>query len=361
MANLQEYKCPCCGGAISFDTSIQKLKCPYCDTEFEVSTLADYDKELSSDKKDSMDWGDDTTVQWQEGDEEGLRVYVCKSCGGEIIGDENTAAMSCPYCDNPIVVMGSVKGQLKPDYIIPFKLDKKAAMAKYKEHLQGKKLLPKAFKTNNHIEEIKGMYVPYWVFDSDADAHIRYRGEKVRTWSDAKNNYTETSHYAISRSGSISFEHVPADGSAKLDDTLMESLEPFDFKDAVPFQTAYFAGYVADKYDVSKEQVLSRVNERMKRSTEDEFRSTVNGFTNVIPENTSISLVQGKANYVMYPAWIMTTKWNGQNYIFAMNGQTGKFVGDLPSDKSITTKIFIKTTVIVTLIAFLVQSLFYFV
>ena len=127
MQTLQEYKCPCCGGAIAFDSTLQKMKCPYCDTEFEMETLKDYDAELQNEQQDQMEWETAAGSDWQEGETDSLRSYVCKSCGGEIVGDESMAASACPYCGNPIVVTGQFSGALKPDYVIPFKLDKKAA------------------------------------------------------------------------------------------------------------------------------------------------------------------------------------------------------------------------------------------
>ena len=142
MSALQEYKCPCCGGAIAFDSAVQKMKCPYCDTEFEMETLAAYDAELQTDKPDEMNWDEPAGSEWQEGEDNGLVSYVCNSCGGEIVADENTAATSCPFCGNPVVMMGRVSGMLKPDYVIPFKLDKKAAKAALTKHYSGKKLLP---------------------------------------------------------------------------------------------------------------------------------------------------------------------------------------------------------------------------
>ena len=36
--------------------------------------------------------------------------------------------------------------------------------------------------------------------------------------------------------------------------------------------------------------------------------------------------------------WVLSTSWQGNNYIFAMNGQTGKFVGNLPVDKAAARK-----------------------
>ena len=257
MQTLQEYKCPCCGGAIAFDSTLQKMKCPYCDTEFDMETLASYDAGLNG-EQDSMEWETSAGTQWQEGEADGLRTYVCKSCGGEIVGDENTAATSCPFCGNPVVMMGQFSGALKPDHVIPFKLDKNAAKAGLMQHLSGKRLLPKIFKDQNHIDEIKGIYVPFWLFDTDADAQVCYRTTKVRVWSDSKYDYTDTSHFLVNRSGSVSFEHIPVDGSTKMPDDLMESIEPFNFSAAVDFQTAYLAGYLADKYDVDAEQPLRR-------------------------------------------------------------------------------------------------------
>lgn len=333
MAVLQEYKCPCCGGAITFDSHIQKMKCPYCDTEFEMETLVSYDNEIKNEPAENMSWNDTAGAQWQNGEADGLRSYVCKSCGGEIVGDATTAATSCPFCGNPVVMMEQFSGSLKPDYVIPFQVDKQAAKAALKQHYSGKRFLPKVFNDENHIDEIKGIYVPVWLFDANADADIRYKATRVRTWSDRNYNYTETSFFAVSRGGEIGFEHIPVDGSTKMDDALMESIEPFDFSGAVDFQTAYLAGFLADKYDVDSQQSIERANQRIKKSTEDAFASTVQGYTTVLPEATSIRLQNGKAKYALYPVWLLNTTWNGQKYTFAMNGQTGKFVGDLPLDK----------------------------
>lgn len=333
MQTLQQFKCPCCGGSIEFDSSAQKMKCPYCDTEFEVEALQNLDSEMNRDAPDNMDWNVKVGGEWQEDEEEKIVTYICQSCGGEIICDENTAATSCPYCDNPVVISGKLSGTLKPDYVIPFKLDKEAAKKGLLKHLSGKRLLPKVFKDQNHIDEIKGVYVPFWLYDADVDARIRYRATKVRMWSDNNYNYTDTSHFAVVRGGQIGFERVPADGSTKMADDLMESIEPFDFSEAVDFKTAYLAGYLADKYNVSAQESEERANNRIKRTTEEEFAATVHGYNNVTTESSNINLKNGLVKYALYPVWLLNTTWNGKKYTFAMNGQTGKFVGNLPVDK----------------------------
>ena len=341
MAALQEYKCPACGGAIAFDSQLQKMKCPYCGTEYEMETLAAYDEELKNEKEDNIDWGKTGGGEWSEDELADLNVYGCKSCGGEIVVDGTTSATACPFCDNPVVIMGRFSGALRPNYIIPFKLDKKQAKAKFSEHLVGKKLLPKVFKDENHIDEIKGLYVPFWLFDADVDASIRYRATRVNVYSDSRYNYTRTSHYSVSRAGTAGFSNVPVDGSAKMDDDLMESIEPFDFKDAVDFQTAYLAGYLADKYDVAEGESIDRANERIRKSIEDEFAAAVGSqYEAIVPEQSSIQLQNGEAKYALYPVWVLNTTWRGEKYTFAMNGQTGKFVGNLPMDKGAYWKYF---------------------
>ena len=264
---------------------------------------------------------------------EGLRVYTCQSCGGQIVADETTGASECPFCGNAVVMMGQFAGDLKPDLVIPFQVDKKTAMAALQNHYKGKILLPKVFKDENHIKEVKGLYVPVWLFDADANAHVRYKTTRVRTWSDSQYYYTETSHFSVTRAGGIGFANVPVDGSTKMDDALMESVEPFHMKDAVDFQTAYLAGYLADKYDVDSQQSVERANQRIRNSTENAFASTVQGYTTVTPVSTNIQLHNGQAKYALYPVWILNTQWKDQKFTFAVNGQTGKTVGDLPMDK----------------------------
>lgn len=355
MAILQEYKCPCCGGAIAFDSTAQKMKCPYCDTEFEMETLQQYDETLRQEQPDQLEWNTDAQQEWQDTD--GLRSYVCKSCGGEIVTDDTTAATACPFCGNPVVMMEQFSGTLKPDLVIPFKLDKKAAKEALKKHYVGKKLLPGVFRDENHIDEIKGMYVPVWLFDAKANANIRYRATRVRTWRDSNYDYTETQHFSVARSGSLAFEGIPVDGSEKMPDDMMESIEPFDLSEGVDFQTAYLAGFFADKYDVDAAQSVDRANQRVRVSTEEAFRSTVHGYMTVTPEHTSVQLANNKVRYALYPVWLLTTTWNGSRYQFIMNGQTGKIAGDLPVDKSLSKKYFWQTVGIVAAAAAAVQAL----
>ena len=349
------YKCPNCGGAIAFDPGAQKMKCPYCDTEFEMDALRDMDAALNEDGKDAMHWDTSGGTQWQAGETDGMRVYACKSCGGEILADENAGALSCPYCGNPVVMVGTFAGDLRPDLVVPFKLDKKAAKEALQRHLTGKKLLPRVFQSQNHIDEIRGVYIPFWLFDTEADAHLRFKGTRVHAWSDNEYDYTETEYYSVVRGGSLAYTGIPVDGASKIPNDLTESLEPYDLTEAVDFQTAYLAGYLADKYDVPKEDCIERANERIRQTTERVIRQeTCSEYSSVTLESSSIRFQNGRVRYVLLSAWILNTSWNGQNYQFAMNGQTGKFIGNLPMDKGAYWKYKLLYTGIFALISLLV-------
>ena len=305
MSEIKEYKCPACGGAMEFDSKSQKMKCPYCDTEISVDeyesliakadqvVAADAASDVETEQKKSENY---TAHDWNQDEIDNMVVYICQSCGGEITTDKNTGATTCPFCGNRVVLKGQFEGALKPDYVIPFKLDKKAAKEAYYKHLTGKAFIPSVFRQENHIDEIVGLYVPFWVFN-------------------------------------IESEHVPEDGSVKMDDALMESLEPYDFKDAVPFKSAYLAGYVADRYDVDQDECMKRAKKRIRRSTEDSFRETVNGYYALSTQSSTVNIRDSKTSYAMYPVWLLNTTWKGQKYTFAMNGQSGKIVGDLPADE----------------------------
>ena len=194
MSALLEQKCPCCGGAIEFNAGTQNMKCPYCDAEFDVAAMEQAADASANIGQDNFAWQTEAS-QWQSDEISGMGVYTCKSCGGEIVADATTGATTCPYCDNPVVMTSQFAGGLKPNLIIPFKYDKKQAKEALNKYIASKKMVPKIFKDQNHIDEIKGVYVPHWLFTGTAVATADFTAERVRRWSDSDNNYTETSYF----------------------------------------------------------------------------------------------------------------------------------------------------------------------
>lgn len=348
---LTNYRCPACSGPLHYGSKTGKMECDYCGSSFtlqEIESFYNPPKEetqseareepaeaASEEDQDTSEWDlRSAGSSWGE-DADHVRAYSCPSCGAELIFDETTAATSCPYCGSPTVIPGQLGGSLRPDYIIPFKLNKKEATEALKKHYHGKILLPKAFRTDNHIREIKGIYVPFWLFDADVDADMAFHGTTTSTHREGDYRVTETSHYDVRRKGRLSFRKVPVDGSQKMPDDLMDSLEPYNYQELTDFATVYLPGYMADKYDVSTEEASKRADLRCKNTTAAEVRATASHYTTLTPVYQRMALHQGQAKYALLPVWLLTTKWKDQTYLFAMNGQTGKMVGNLPMDRSL--------------------------
>ena len=334
MVTIDEYKCPNCAGAVKFDSSVQKMKCPYCDAEFETSVIVEYQKNAAAEAQaaDSFKWTDEAVRDWKEDELDGLSTGSCPSCGAELVGDQNTVAMVCPCCGNAQIVSKRLVGLMKPNYVIPFKLDKKAAVAALKDFCKGKRLLPDFFVEHNHINRIQGLYVPFWLFDAKASGNIRFKATKVKYWMDSNYNYIKTDYYSIIRDGALAFEKVPVDGSEKMDDDYMDSIEPFYYADIKDFHSTFLAGYTAEKYDVDASKSRDRAARRIKSSLERAFAKSVTGYATVTPEHSIVSVHDGKVSYAFFPVWVLNTKYNDANYTFMMNGQTGRLVGRLPVD-----------------------------
>ena len=345
-AQVTNYKCPSCTGPLHFVGASGKLECDYCGSQFDVAEIeamyADKEqaavqaqqqaeeKAAAAQGADSGEWDlSGLTADWGA-DGQGMKSYTCPSCGAELICDASTAATSCPYCGNPTVVPGQFSGTLKPDFVIPFKLSKEDAVAALKKHYQGKPFLPKSFTSGNHIQEIKGVYVPFWMFDGAASGFAHYEATRSHTHREGNEEVTVTEHYDVYRAGDLSFEKVPVDASSKMPDDHMDSIEPYDYAGLKPFSTAYLPGFLADKYDVTVEESRARADERCKKTLSDALRASVQGFESCVPINEQSFLQRGKVHYALMPVWLLNTKWQGKDFLFAMNGQTGKLVGDLP-------------------------------
>lgn len=354
--NGVEYKCPKCTGPLHYSAAEQKMQCEYCQSVFEVAEVeARYQNEIQqSQAGESTSSGWNQNVTTEEWTEDNVNSYNCKSCGAQVISETNELSINCPYCNNPTVLLGKFRGTVKPDYIIGFKLDKAQAVAKLKEHYKGKFFLPKAFSSENHVNEIKGMYVPYWLFSGEVEGSITYKADKTYTKEEGDYKVKTVEHYKIHREGKFKFNKLPMDASSKLDDTYMESVEPFNYADMVPFSSSFLPGFMADIYDVSVEDTAGRIAERLINSMKENLRKTVNGYENVRIDSDAINIRKDTVNYAFLPVWILNTKWNDKNYTFMMNGQTGKFVGDLPVDKAkfwITfASIFVGLSIIIMLI-----------
>ncbi|SHK26546.1 hypothetical protein SAMN02745248_02177 [Hathewaya proteolytica DSM 3090] len=358
------YKCPSCGAPLPFDSLSQKMKCHYCDSTFDVDAVKAYNEELDKDNsEDTFQWKETTHEHKDESysnndstfeDKDSFSSYRCTSCGGEIIADKTTSATSCPYCGNTAIIETQISGIYKPDLIIPFKLDKSLAKDIYAKFTSKKLLLPNIFKSQSTIDNIKGVYVPFWLFDCDSHGRARFEGTRVKHWSDSNYNYTKTDYYTIIREGEARFKKLPIDGSSKMPNEYMEAIEPFQYSSIVNFDKTYLSGFFAEKYDEDSQSCKPRANERIKNTTHDLLKSTVMGYNSCVTRSLTVNTSHGTFAYALLPVWLLNVRFKNQLYSFAINGQTGKVVGKLPVSAGKTLLYFLLTFILTFAIALLI-------
>lgn len=327
------YKCPSCGSPLVWGG--EGLQCEACGNKYKTEDMQAYAEALEKNARESrMDWqGFENHARFDSEEAQKMRTFNCTTCGAEVMTDENTAATRCVYCGSPALIPERFEGGLRPDAVIPFLVSREEAEKKLRAHFDGKKLLPNDFVRSCRVEEVTGLYVPYFLFDCEADARMTYRTTRVRTRRQGDYMVTYTSHYYVEREGEVQFARIPVDASSRVSNVLTEAVEPFDFNALCDFKMPYMAGYQADKYDETIENCIPRVNERVTESTVNAFRDTVQGYVSVAPDQQKLNLTRGQTRYVLLPVWLLTVRYGDQSFPFAINGQTGKLVGELPVDK----------------------------
>lgn len=337
MGEVVSHKCPNCGSALNYSVENQAIKCVSCDSVFSQEEMAKYTKLMDAyEAGESGERNEQSNLEWDRstGEQlslEGQKGYQCESCGGSIIVGEDVAATKCPYCDNPALFSQQLTGMLKPDVIIPFAIRKNEMKDRLKKFLRGKFLVPAVFRNDHRIEESSGVYVPFWLYNTDVHADVRYNATIVNSYRQGDYRVTETRHYLCRRGGDFDFENIPADASKTMKDEYMDSIEPFHFEEIKDFDGMYMAGFMADKYTVTAEENLERVNARVSSTCVSELSKTLTGYSSYYVTGSRVTnRSKGSVRYAMMPVWIMATRFKGKVYEFVMNGQTGKVVGTVP-------------------------------
>ena len=332
MSKVLDNKCPNCGAAIHFKPDLGKFKCDYCDSEFTAEQLKDMEK-----------------INKEEVDTTNYVNYNCPDCGAEIITDENTTATFCVYCGNTSIIKNRLSGEFAPSKIIPFKMEKKKAIEAFKNLRKGKPLTPKSFTSESNIEKIQGVYIPFWLYRVDVNGTIEATATRVKSWSSGDTHYTKTDYYNVIRTGTMTYHRVPVDGSTRFSNDMMNTIEPFDYNKLIDYNHAYLSGFLAEKYDVNKEEAFNDAKTRTLNSTKIEMLNSMNGYTSKTIKKNDLNSKQTGVEYALLPVWMVNVKYNNEYYLFAMNGESGKFIGNIPIDK--------KKALLIGIITFIISFL----
>lgn len=316
---VMSYKCPNCGGGLTFDPKSQKLICEYC--------LSEFTKE--------------ETEKFEDAAADAL-VYICPSCGAEIVTDETTAATFCYYCHNPIVLSGRVSGEFLPDQVLPFAIDKKRAEEMFLTWISKKKFVPESFYSRDQIEKLSGVYFPYFLYSCKVDGKVSANAEKVNSWVSGNTRFTEHKQYRIERGGCLDVKNLTRNALSKGNRELVEGVLPFETDKMVPFQTGYLSGFMAEKRDMESQTFTPEAEQEVRDYTIQNLTSDLSGYSSVQMQSSEARIRDARWQYALLPVWVMTYrhKEHGKTYYFAMNGQTGKICGKLPVDQGKLLKLF---------------------
>lgn len=324
-----QYKCPNCGADMAYDSKSGTLHCESCGLKENIEQYKQLDIGDSF-FKETKEESPSSPQLFQENE---AKEYHCKNCGAILMTDNDTTATTCSFCGAGVVLADRLSGKLAPTRVIPFTISKDEATAAFKKWCRKGLLTPKGFMTADRIKSITGMYVPFFLYDVNGKGEVTATCTKVRIYTRGDYIYTETRYYHVFRRADLFYNKIPVDASEKMNDALMDKLEPFSYNNLKEFQMPYLAGFISERYNYDEQQLFPRVKERAEKYVNEYLRSSIVGYTSTVVTNEKIQVNKRHSDYTLLPVWMVCYDYNQAEHIFAMNGQTGKIVGTPPISK----------------------------
>lgn len=323
---MQIYKCKNCDAPLFWNAKTNSLHCEFCGETYQTTDFEDVTVNEEHVPQEII--ADQEPVQ-----NEDTVSYVCQNCQGTVVATKTTMATTCPYCGEAISITSKSTGDFRPSMIIPFALTKQQAQKIYSDQLKKSKLIPQIFLDNNTIEKIQGVYVPFYLHTLTDRANHTFRGEKVSHSRRGDDRITTHHIYHLHIDADYNFEKVPTDASKKLSNKLMDAIEPFVYGQLQDYNPAFMAGFLAEQKDDDPQLLKDRVLSRCKESAEAMAKDRFSGYSSIVTVDRAHDIQEYNTDYVMLPVWVLNVKHEQTKYQFLINGQTGKFAGELPLDK----------------------------
>lgn len=368
MSNAQTYQCPNCNGVMSFDPTTGKICCEYCGHVFEEGEaeaaipLSDtpVERHATTHAESVEDFLERAPWEIEANGSVNAMMYTCPSCAAEIAADQSTVSTSCPYCGNNMLVSGLASEENIPQWVLPFSVTKEQAEERMRAHFEHKWYLSRQF--NASLEHMQGMYIPYHLYDVHVAGSADYIGYENETTEDADgNSHTERYYYAVRRGGYANFNKIPETGSSKMPHGHMDAISPFSFDKLRDFSASYAAGYLMEVADEDAQSCQPRAENRARTSFESDLKRDasrergVDGIDETVHQDTRVQVTD--ISSCVLPVWMMHCTWNNEQMLFAVNGETGKCVGDLPVDGKRRATTVMVTLIVAIIIAVLLRGM----
>lgn len=331
MAGIVSFKCPNCDGDLRFSPKDQKYTCEWCGSVFDQAFFDQMSEETAANATEEEPAPQAENASEAGEENQGGKIYSCPSCGAEVVTDETTAATFCYYCHNPVVLSGRLSGKLLPDFVIPFQIPKEEAVDRFIKFTKKKWFIPRNFFDAKQVENLTGVYFPYWLGEGDFDGTAQAEAQKIRKWVSGDYEYTEVKTFHVEREGEIKLKNWLGIALSKTNQILAEGVQPYDFKAMKPFSYGYLTGFQAEKRDIEREPMEERARTDLRSASDSMLKDSMKGYSSVTKFNSSYTKEDVDLKYVLLPIWTMTYPGKKDKvYFYSMNAQTGKVIGDFP-------------------------------
>lgn len=347
MAKLEatHQKCSGCGGNLLFSPSSQSLKCPNCQSIYEIVAEHCCPKhELEEKSQNQSVWEDEN------------KVAKCQNCGASVVLNKLEYATKCPYCSSPLIVETKLVPGLKPDAIIPFQFDKSEAAKKFVQGVKKKLFIPNKFKKEPPESEIQGIYIPTFLFD--ADSKSTYSGVLLENQTTKINDkyVTTTRSFVIRGKNQMTHKNIAIEASAHINQTQLDSIKPFDYSEFYEFNEDFLRGYFVEMNDTNIDDCHSSARDVMREAIR---RDILSGYSYDGVRNLDVSteFLEEKFSYGILPTYRFNYSYKNKQYTTFMNGQTGQIGGGIPRSGAKIASLVVSIILIIVGFIILVQLL----
>ncbi len=297
------FKCRNCGGNVVYSPEKGKMYCPHCESE------------------ESQDM-----VQ-------GGSLTQCANCGAPIEAGQYGSAGKCAHCGSYLIYNERVEGVFAPHLMIPFHIGKKEAVEAMNKEFKKRAFTPSDFLSAKSLEKMEGVYVPFWLYDYQADYDFAGEGTKVRRWTSGNTEYVETSYYEVLRRMDVDFDRIPVDASYAMEDGIMDLMEPYSYQELMQFEPKYMSGFFGEVYNQGAPELEGRAQVKARNASEEMMRGSMQGYSSMRPLRKNLNLMRSGVHYALLPVWQYVYQYRGKTYCYHVNGQTGKVIGTTPVSK----------------------------
>jgi hypothetical protein len=332
---LEKHACPACGAQAEWNPTKQKLICPFCGTESPYQFDRETGKVVELDLVKTLRELPQDERGWQAE----LRSVQCQSCHAVMVFSPERVGQNCEFCGSPALVSyEEIKAPIRPQGILPFKIDGGAVRDSIRRWWRSKWFAPGRLAHTALVDTVKSLYIPYWTFDARVrcpwQAESGYHYYVTVPGHDSKGRpvmrQEQRTRWEPS-SGSIDhvFDDEPVPGTQGLPLDLLRQVEPFPTPEVVPYDTAFLSGHVVEHYKVVLMDAAQRSQEQMHEKLLALCAAEVPGDTH---RNLQIfPTYEGRTfKHVLVPVWLLSYNYGAKAFEVIVNGYTGAIAGRYP-------------------------------